>query len=108
MWMMLAFVVYGYLSNGGLSGLNALASITYPSQVRATGVSWAHAAGRAGSMVGPALGGAMIAGGFGVTGVFLVTAVPQLCAGLAILAMWRLHAGMRGAGPPPKTETAKA
>ncbi len=106
-WMMVAFVVYGYFANGGLSGLNALASITYPSQVRATGVSWAHAAGRAGSMVGPALGGALIASGFGVTGVFLVTAVPQLCAGLAILAMWRLHAGVRAVGALPKTEAAK-
>ena len=46
-------------------------------------------------MVGPALGGAMIRSGFGVSGVFLVTAVPQLCAGLAILAMWRLHASAR-------------
>lgn len=107
LWTMLAFVVYGYFSNGGLSGLNALASITYPSQVRATGVSWAHAAGRAGSMVGPALGGAMIASGFGVTGVFLVTAIPQLCAGLAILVMWRLHAVVRSAGALPKTETAR-
>jgi hypothetical protein len=46
-------------------------------------------------MVGPALGGALIARGFGVSGVFLVTAIPQLCAGLAIFAMWRLHAGAR-------------
>jgi len=90
-WTMLAFIVYGYFANGGLSGLNALASITYPSQIRATGVSWAHAAGRAGSMVGPALGGALIARGFGVSGVFLVTAIPQLCAGIAIFVMWRLH-----------------
>jgi AAHS family 4-hydroxybenzoate transporter-like MFS transporter len=106
-WTMLAFVVSGYFSNGGLSGLNALASITYPSQVRATGVSWAHAAGRAGSMVGPALGGALIAAGFGVTGVFLVTSVPQLCAGLAIFAMWRLAAGSSAPRVLPKTEAAK-
>src|SRR5262245_42968279 len=107
-WTMIAFVISGYFSNGGLSGLNALASITYPSQVRATGVSWAHAAGRAGSMVGPALGGALIASGFGVTGVFLVTSIPQLCAGIAILAMWRLHAGARSTGALAKPEVVKA
>ena len=106
-WTMIAFVVSGYFSNGGLSGLNALASITYPSQVRATGVSWAHAAGRAGSMVGPALGGALIAAGFGVTGVFLVTAVPQLCAGIAILVMWRLQTHARAADALPRTEAAR-
>jgi AAHS family 4-hydroxybenzoate transporter-like MFS transporter len=106
-WTMIAFVVSGYFSNGGLSGLNALASITYPSQVRATGVSWAHAAGRAGSMVGPALGGALIAAGFGVTGVFLVTAVPQLCAGIAILVMWRLQTPARAADASSRTEAAR-
>lgn len=106
-WTMIAFVVSGYFSNGGLSGLNALASITYPSQVRATGVSWAHAAGRAGSMVGPALGGALIAAGFGVTGVFLVTAAPQLCAGIAILVMSRLQTRARAAGASPAAEAAR-
>ena len=96
-WTMLAFVVYGYFSNGGLSGLNALASISYPSQVRATGVSWAHAAGRAGAMVGPALGGALIARQMGVPGVFVITAIPQMCAALAIFVMWRTLA-KRGDG----------
>jgi AAHS family 4-hydroxybenzoate transporter-like MFS transporter len=96
-WTMLAFVVSGYFSNGGLSGLNALASISYPSQIRATGVSWAHAAGRAGAMVGPILGGALIARGYGVAGVFLVTAIPQFCAALAIFTLWRFHA-RSGAG----------
>jgi AAHS family 4-hydroxybenzoate transporter-like MFS transporter len=106
-WTMVVFVISGYFSNGGLSGLNALASISYPSQMRATGVSWAHAAGRAGAMVGPILGGVLIASGFGVSGVFLVTAVPQLCAGLAIFAMWRVHVGSHSIGTLPKTEAAK-
>ena len=44
---------------------------------------------------GPALGGMLIASGFGVAGVFLVTSIPQLCAGIAIFVMWRLHAGAR-------------
>jgi AAHS family 4-hydroxybenzoate transporter-like MFS transporter len=107
MWTMVVFVISGYFSNGGLSGLNALASISYPSQMRATGVSWAHAAGRAGAMVGPILGGALIANGFGVSGVFLVAAVPQLCAGLAIFVMWRVHAGSHSNGALPRTESAK-
>jgi AAHS family 4-hydroxybenzoate transporter-like MFS transporter len=104
---MLAFVISGYFSNGGLSGLNALASLTYPPQVRATGVSWAHAAGRAGSMVGPALGGMLIASGYGVAGVFLVTSIPQLCAAIAIFVMWRLHAGGRSPATAATGEAAK-
>lgn len=92
-----AFVVAGYFSNGGLSGLNAFAAISYPSQIRATGVSWAHGAGRAGAMIGPILGGAMIAREMGVSGVFLVTAIPQMCAALAIVALWRTQAARLGA-----------
>jgi AAHS family 4-hydroxybenzoate transporter-like MFS transporter len=95
-WTMVVFVISGYFSNGGLSGLNALASISYPSQMRATGVSLAHAAGRAGAMVGPALGGALIAAQMGVSGVFVITAIPQMCAALAILVMWWTQAKRRG------------
>jgi predicted MFS family arabinose efflux permease len=58
-------------------------------------------------MVGPALGGALIAAGFGVTGVFLVTAVPQLCAGIAILVMWRQQTSARTADVSPRTEPAR-
>lgn len=98
--MTAAFVVAGYFSNGGLSGLNAFASISYPSQVRATGVSWAHGAGRAGAMIGPILGGAMIARDMGVSWIFLVTAIPQMCAALAIVGVWRSQAPRAGVVAP--------
>jgi AAHS family 4-hydroxybenzoate transporter-like MFS transporter len=88
----MAFIVTGYFSNGGLSGINALASLTYSSQMRATGVSFAHSAGRAGAIVGPFIGGAMIAAQMSAPAVFLVTAIPQMCAALAIFAMWRVQA----------------
>jgi AAHS family 4-hydroxybenzoate transporter-like MFS transporter len=90
-WLIVAFLAFGYFSNGGLSGINALASISYPSQIRATGISWAHGAGRAGAMIGPILGGAMIARDVGVPAVFLITAIPQMCAALAIFALWRVQ-----------------
>jgi AAHS family 4-hydroxybenzoate transporter-like MFS transporter len=91
-WTLMAFIVTGYFSNGGLSGINALASLTYSSQMRATGVSFAHSAGRAGAIVGPFIGGAMIAAQMSAPAVFLVTAIPQMCAALAIFAMWRVQA----------------
>jgi MFS transporter, AAHS family, 4-hydroxybenzoate transporter len=91
-WTLLAFIVTGYFSNGGLSGINALASLTYPSQMRATGVSFAHSAGRAGAIVGPFIGGAMIAAQLSAPAVFLITAIPQMCAALAIFTMWRVQA----------------
>jgi AAHS family 4-hydroxybenzoate transporter-like MFS transporter len=91
-WTLTAFIITGYFSNGGLSGLNALASLTYPSQMRATGVSFAHSAGRAGAIVGPFIGGAMIAAQASAPTVFVITAIPQMCAALAIFTMWRVQA----------------
>jgi AAHS family 4-hydroxybenzoate transporter-like MFS transporter len=108
-WTLVAFLAFGYFSNAGLGGINALAAISYPSSIRSTGVSWAHGAGRAGAMVGPALGGAMIARDLGVPGVFLITAIPQMLAAVAIFALWRV--GKRGgdrplpAPAPPATAT---
>ena len=90
---MVAFLAFGYFSNGGLSGINALASISYPSPIRATGISWAHGAGRAGAMIGPVLGGAMIARALGVPAVFLITAIPQMLSAVAIFALWRIRRG---------------
>lgn len=84
-WAIVCFVLFGFFTNGGLSGINALGSITYPSWMRATGLSWAHGAGRAGAMIGPAIGGLMIAQNFGVTGIFLFAAIPQFLAGVAIV-----------------------
>ncbi len=98
-WMVIAFVVFGYFSNGGLSGINALASISYPSQIRATGISWAHGLGRAGAMIGPILGGAMIAREMGVDAVFVITAIPQMGAALAIFAMHRVLMARNSATP---------
>jgi AAHS family 4-hydroxybenzoate transporter-like MFS transporter len=89
-WLLVSFGIFGYFFNGGLSGINALASISYPSRIRATGISWAHGLGRAGAMVGPILGGAMVANEIGVSAVFVIAAIPQMCAAIAILAMHRV------------------
>jgi len=60
--------------------------------MRATGVSFAHSAGRAGAIVGPFIGGAMIAAQASAPAVFVITAIPQMCAALAIFTMWRVQA----------------
>jgi AAHS family 4-hydroxybenzoate transporter-like MFS transporter len=106
-WTFAAFLAFGYFSNGGLSGLNALAAISYPSRIRTTGLSWAQGAGRAGAMLGPALGGVLIARDMGVPGVFLITAIPQMLAAVAIFALWRVRArGGNGALPATAAPTA--
>jgi AAHS family 4-hydroxybenzoate transporter-like MFS transporter len=100
-WLLVAFGVFGYFFNGGLSGINALASISYPSRIRATGISWAHGLGRLGSMIGPIIGGAMIANSLGVTAVFVIAAIPQMCAAIAIIAMHRVLTSRQRAAAVP-------
>jgi AAHS family 4-hydroxybenzoate transporter-like MFS transporter len=102
-WTIVAFLAFGYFSNGGLSGINALASISYPSRIRATGIGWAHGAGRAGAMIGPVIGGAMIARDVGVGAVFLVTAIPQMLAALAIAGLWQIGRRDGGVRTPAAT-----
>lgn len=47
--------------SGSQVGLNALTATLYPTQSRATGVSWSNAIGRCGAIVGSLSGGMMMA-----------------------------------------------
>lgn len=59
----------------------------YPTEIRATGVGWALAVGRNGSILGPAVGGLMLASDLPIQSIFLVATVPPLIAAAAYLAM---------------------
>lgn len=72
---------------GGQLCMNALAAGLYPTGIRATGVGWAMAIGRLGSVLGSVAGGIMIALDLTLRMIFLVTAIPALVAALAILFM---------------------
>ena len=53
-------------------GLNSLSGKIYPSAIRSTGAGWALGLGRVGGIAGPAIGGALLALGFGARGMFIV------------------------------------
>jgi MFS transporter, AAHS family, 4-hydroxybenzoate transporter len=57
-------------------GQGALAVSLYPAEVRATGVGWAAAIGRIGSIVGPAAGGAMLSIGWPLSDIVLTAVLP--------------------------------
>src|SRR6478752_6321951 len=82
---------------GGQIAANALAAGFYPTAVRATGVGWALGIGRVGSIVGPLIGGALLAAKWGTAAVFATAALAALCAALAAFCLSRL-AGMGGSG----------
>lgn len=77
----------GLGTGGSLVGGNALAASFYPTASRATGVSWANALGRAGSVIGSLVGGTLLGMGWPLAAVFAVAAVPAVLAATAVYAM---------------------
>jgi AAHS family 4-hydroxybenzoate transporter-like MFS transporter len=88
--IMSVIMVAGFCGVGGQSVANALAATSYPTSMRATGIGWALGIGRAGSIVGPVVGGIALSLGFDLRDIFLTAAVPALVAALAIAQLGRL------------------
>jgi AAHS family 4-hydroxybenzoate transporter-like MFS transporter len=76
----LAIVCAGLGIIGGQNASHALTAEFYPTRIRSTGVGWALGIGRIGSIVGPFLGGQLLARGAGMRHVFWAAAVPALIA----------------------------
>jgi AAHS family 4-hydroxybenzoate transporter-like MFS transporter len=93
----MAIFAAGFCIVGGQIASNALAATFYPTAVRATGVGWALGIGRIGSIVGPLVGGALLAMRWSTGTVFMAAAAAAFCAALAAFSLSRL-AGMRGSG----------
>ncbi|MGA2412078.1 MAG: MFS transporter, partial [Candidatus Binataceae bacterium] len=75
----------------GQNVANAFAAMYYPAYIRATGVGWALGIGRIGAIVGPTVGGIMLALHFSRTEIFGAGAAPSVIAALAILGLLRLE-----------------
>jgi MFS family permease len=84
---------------GAQVGITTLTSMIYPVAMRSTGLGWALGVGRVGSIVGPAIGGLMLATIADPRSVYLACTLPALIGALAIaLLRWR-------ASPPPLDRT---
>ena len=82
----LAMIVFaaGFCMSGAQTGLNAFAPSRYPTIARATGVSWMLGIGRFGSIVGSAIGGALLGLGWGFGSILSLLVIPAVLAGLAV------------------------
>jgi AAHS family 4-hydroxybenzoate transporter-like MFS transporter len=74
---------------GGQVGIVTLASMIYPVAIRSTGLGWALGVGRIGSIVGPAIGGFMLATGLDAKHVYLVCIVPALVGAVSVALLKR-------------------
>jgi AAHS family 4-hydroxybenzoate transporter-like MFS transporter len=75
----------GITVQGAQAGLNVLAATYYPTTMRSTGVGWALGVGRVGSIVGPLIGGAMLAMQWTPQQIFQAGAVPALIAAATVI-----------------------
>jgi len=89
-------MLVGFGVVGGQVGVNALASMTYPVAMRSTGLGWALGVGRVGSIVGPTIGGLMLASAHDPRSVYLVCIAPAVV-GIAAVALLKQRANTAAA-----------
>jgi AAHS family 4-hydroxybenzoate transporter-like MFS transporter len=80
---------------GAQVGATALASMTYPVAIRATGLGWALGVGRVGSIVGPTIIGIMLATAADARAVYLWCLAPIAFGMLAVGLLKRQPAAVR-------------
>lgn len=89
--LLLLIAVIGMGLQAGTLGQSALAVSLYPGASRATGVGCAAAAGRIGSIVGPAVGGGLLALNVSSQGAMLAACVPILVAAITAVLIYYRH-----------------
>jgi AAHS family 4-hydroxybenzoate transporter-like MFS transporter len=72
---------------GAQIGCNALTAAVYPTNIRATGVGWALGVGRIGAIVGPLVGGVLLAQGWIPQNLILLAVVPAIIASVAVFVL---------------------
>jgi len=83
---LLVAVVVGATVNGGFNGFWTLAAALYPARMRGTGVGVAMGLGRVGAVLGPIVGGYLVAAHWAIGAIFAFYAVPlALSAGLCLM-----------------------
>lgn len=68
--------VAGWCVIGGQPGLNAFAAMYYPTHMRSTGIGWGLGIGRIGAIIGPFVGGRLLALQWSNQELFLAFALP--------------------------------
>ncbi|HWM06060.1 MAG TPA: MFS transporter [Actinophytocola sp.] len=79
--------VIGAAAQTALTLILASVADSYPTRIRASAVGWANGTGRAGAVVAPVLGGAILAAGLGPRAVFLAFAASALVAAAVMVVL---------------------
>lgn len=82
-------VVAGFCTIGGQIAMNAFTSAYYPPAARSSGLGWALAIGRLGSVLGPFIGGLLIGMNVSGSNLFRLSAIPAAITAVAIVLVGR-------------------
>jgi AAHS family 4-hydroxybenzoate transporter-like MFS transporter len=80
-------LIAGFFAFGAQLSTVALCANFYAASERGTGIGWSTAVGRVGGIVGPSVGGLLLAVGFGPPAIFAFAGAVSLAAAVAVLAM---------------------
>jgi AAHS family 4-hydroxybenzoate transporter-like MFS transporter len=75
---------------GGQAGVNALAATFYPTDLRSTGVGAGLGVGRTGAIVGPVVGGQLLALQWQNQQLFLAAAIPAMISAIVMVGLRRV------------------
>lgn len=98
-WLLVAVFAGGFCIVGGQPAVNALAGQYYPTALRSTGIGWSLGIGRVGSVLGPLVGGQLIALQWSDAALFHAAAVPVVCSALFVIVLAGVTRG-RGTRSP--------
>ena len=91
-----ALVVWNFCQVGGQTGINNLATLSYPPEMRSSGIGWAGGVGRVGGIVFPFLGGLALAAALPLQTIMFATAIPALVVATLIFILGVVNKGVIG------------
>ncbi|EON13824.1 MULTISPECIES: MFS transporter [Pandoraea] len=101
----LAIFLGGFCISGSQVGVNGLATLCYPTTMRATGVAWASGIGRLGSIAGSLLGGLLLGGGWSIGTIFTVVSIPALVAAICVAGLRMPVTHAEASAPAPSNDS---
>lgn len=82
--IMLTIFLSGFFVIGVQLSLNAVIAAYYPTSIRGTGIGWSQVVGRTGSLIGPIVGGSLVAYGLTPGQLFQVSSAAPFLAALSL------------------------
>ncbi|WP_196809566.1 MFS transporter [Nocardia sp. 348MFTsu5.1] len=106
--LMISLFFVGACAIGTQMCVNAVATEVYPDWLRATGMGFLSAVGRVGSVVGPSIGGALLAAELPAKTIFLLAVIPAIVAavGIAVVGVLSSRRGIAAVEAPGASASA--